>query len=404
MQMKAFELAYYTIAATCFATLASAPLAAQSSAEEFQSDAASLAGLVNETYAYKERLEDENFALSADLSAEAETVTNYNELLAFAERALFLLSDHHAITGSSLNNSFAVVPSFSDLWIEIDAGSYVVTQVRDGSPSAEAGIMAGDILTRIGDQTVEDAVTNFWTDLGTTGDARRNAFAARVLAAGRRDRSRDLAFSRDGAEGESVSLASLYSIDRSDKRVTTQDDDDGVVIRIENSLGDTATIAEFDAAMASVVPGQKVTIDLRETAGGGNTVVARAIMGWFVDSPSPYQVHSLPGEMRATGIARQWTEYVLPRKGMNHDGPVEVRVGRWTGSMGEGLAVGFDALGACVWGDPMAGLLGAIYDYRLRNSGLVVKVPTERLSHVDGSAREDFIPAANRDQCETAAD
>ena len=40
----------------------------------------------------------------------------------------------------------------------------------------------------------------------------------------------------------------------------------------------------------------------------------------------------------------------------------------------------------------MAGLLGAIYDYKLPASGIVLKLPTERLMSVDGIARENFIP------------
>ena len=34
--------------------------------------------------------------------------------------------------------------------------------------------------------------------------------------------------------------------------------------------------------MASATPDQPVVIDLTDTPSGGNTVVARAIMGWFV--------------------------------------------------------------------------------------------------------------------------
>ncbi|GAA4643397.1 hypothetical protein GCM10023115_13570 [Pontixanthobacter gangjinensis] len=348
---------------------------------------------------------DDSFVLSARLQAEAEAVTNRRELLVFTERALFLLSDHHAITGSSLNDSYAVIPSFSDMWIEFEEGRYIVTQVRAASPAQEAGIEASDILTRIGDEPINSAVANFWTDLGETGDDQRNGFAARILAAGRRDSSRSMTIARDGMGERSVSLASLYSRERTDQRVKLiKNDVEGAVIRIEDSLGDSAAIEEFDAIMASIEAEQKVTLDLRNTPGGGNTIVARAIMGWFVNEPSPDRSHSLPGEMRSTGIARQWTEYVLPREGKRHDGQVEVRVGRWTCSMGEGLAVGFDALGACVWGDPMAGLLGAIYDYRLKNSGLVVKVPTERLSHIDGTARENYFPALTAEQCSGAVE
>jgi carboxyl-terminal processing protease len=60
--------------------------------------------------------------------------------------------------------------------------------------------------------------------------------------------------------------------------------------------------------------------------------------------------------------------------------------------MGEGIAIGFDAIGACVTGSKMAGLLGAVYDHRLAHSGLVIKLPTERLMHVDGTPRERFVP------------
>ena len=163
-------------------------------------------------------------------------------------------------------------------------------------------------------------------------------------------------------------------------------------IRFNDSLGDKATIAAFDAAMLKARSGQRVVIDLRDTPGGGNTVVARAVLGWFVRRPSFYQVHNLPAEQRETGIARQWVEQVLPRAGKYRGGPIIVRVGRWTGSMGEGLAIGFDAIGARVEGEPMAGLLGAIYGHRLQQSGQAIKFPTERLSAVDGIPREKFVP------------
>jgi len=64
--------------------------------------------------------------------------------------------------------------------------------------------------------------------------------------------------------------------------------------------------------------------------------------------------------------------------------------------MGEGLAVGFDAIGARVEGGPMAGLLGAIYDYKLEQSGMTIKFPVERLTHVNGTPRERFVPPARR--------
>lgn len=165
-----------------------------------------------------------------------------------------------------------------------------------------------------------------------------------------------------------------------------------VTITFNNALGDSATIAAFDAAMAKVAPRAAVTLDLTDTPGGGTTSIARAVMGWFVTRPMAYQVHNLPAEERETGIARQWIEQVLPRAGKYHPGPVSVRVGRWTGSLGEGLAIGFAALGKPVCGTAMARLKGAVYDFDLTHSRLRVKFPAERLYTVAGQPRETVVP------------
>lgn len=361
--------------------------------DAFRADALSIEPLINARYAYLDRFPGEVMPMNAVLRAEAEAVGDRRSLLRYAERAVAVLADHHAITGSSFNDSWGLVPSYSDLWIEPEAGVWRITAVREGSPAARAGVRTGDSLVAVGAVPTNDAVAAFWADLGLAPDGDRAGYAARVLAAGRRDRPRDLTIrSADGAERR-LTLSNLYEAGPGDRPPLTAREADGVrVIRFNDSLGDSRTIAAFDAAMAGARPGQPVVLDLTDTPGGGNTVVARAIMGWFVGAPTAYQIHRLPAEERQTGVPRQWIEQVLPRPGKRHDGLVTIRVGRWTGSMGEGLAVGFDAIGARVTGDPMAGLLGAIFDHPLPGSGLVIKLPTERLYAVDGTPRESFVP------------
>ena len=223
----------------------------------------------------------------------------------------------------------------------------------------------------------------------------RASFAARVLAAGRRDSPRHLELRSRSGETRAVELPNLYAANRErlERPLVVSERRGGALeIRLNDSLGENGTIAAFDAAMAGARPAERIVIDLTETPSGGNTVVARAIMGWFVTRARSYQIHSLPAEERATGVPRQWVEQVLPRPGKSHRGSVTVRVGRWTGSMGEGLAIGFHAIGADVVGTRMAGLRGAVYDHRLSRTGLVLKLPTERLYAVGGTPREDFIP------------
>jgi carboxyl-terminal processing protease len=366
-------------------------------ASDWRADALSLEALIAETYAYPERLDGGQYRLTPPLRAEAARVADGRALVRFAERALLLLADHHAITGSSLAGSWAVVPTYADLWIVRRGANHVVEAVRPGSPAAQAGVRPGDVLAAVDGMATAEAVAAFWEDLGVTPVAavtdERAGFAARILAAGRRDARRRLSFERAGTALAPLDLPNLYQLPRPDlPPVTAVAERRSLRLRFNDSLGDSATIAAFDAAMAQARPGQRIVLDLTETPSGGNSNVARAILGWFVDRPSFYQMHSLPSEARQTGIARQWVEQVLPRPGRRHRGPVTVLVGRWTGSMGEGLAIGFDAIGAEIVGTRMAGLLGAVYDRRLERSGLVVKLPAERLMSPSGLPREDFVP------------
>lgn len=365
-----------------------------SDAASYREDARGIVPLINRAYAYLDRFGAAGVPSSHKLQLEAEEVTDRRSLLRYAERALLALSDHHAITGSSLVDSWAVVPSFADLWVVENNGVYTIDAVRSGSPAREAGIRQGERIISVDGVPIEEAVSAFWTDLGLPVTSARAAFAARVLTAGRRDRPRRIGVHGVGAV-RILELPSLYSTPRiATSPVTVTHEGGKVILRINDALGENETIEAFDAAMVDVPVGQLVEIDLRNTPSGGNTAVARAILGWFVERPQAYQMHNLPAEQRDTGIARQWVEQVLPRTGKYHPGPVRVLVGRWTGSMGEGLAIGFDAIGAEVMGQEMAGLRGAIYDHRLEQSRLIIKLPTERLMHVDGTPREEFVPDA----------
>jgi C-terminal processing protease CtpA/Prc len=175
-------------------------------------------------------------------------------------------------------------------------------------------------------------------------------------------------------------------------------------VRFNDSLGDDATVAAFDGALHELRQTRGLIIDLRNTASGGNTSVARGILGRFVQRELPYQKHVLPAEERETGVRRSWLELVSPRGEFTYSRPVVVLVNRWTGSMGEGLAIGFDGTGAgTVVGTPMARLVGATSHFVLPHTGIGINVPSERLYHVNGTPREAFEPAVRIDVSRTVA-
>lgn len=367
--------------------------AGQAQAVDYAGDAKALDRIIVENYAYQDHWPGAALPDSAALARERSGVRDRDSLLHYAEDRIASLADHHAITGSSFKDSWAVIPTYADLWVERRGVDYVIDAVRPGSPAAAAGIAAGDRLTEVGGVPVKTAVASFWDGFGLPVTTERADYAARVLAAGRRSRPRDLTIMHDGV-GRRLTLPNLYGPQADRPPLSVLRESGGrTAIRFNNSLGDQATIAAFDAAMSKLPAKARVVIDLTETPSGGNTSVARAIMGWFVDRPRSYQIHQLPAEERETGIRRQWIEQVLPRAGKWHPTMPAIRVGRWTGSMGEGLAIGFAALGARVEGTRMAQLKGAVYDFRLPSSGLVVKLPAERLYTVSGLPRENYVPA-----------
>ncbi|MCA9613159.1 MAG: hypothetical protein KC586_10450, partial [Myxococcales bacterium] len=165
---------------------------------------------------------------------------------------------------------------------------------------------------------------------------------------------------------------------------------DVAIVRFENSLGRSETVAAFDEAIVSVADAPALVIDLRNTPSGGNTDVARAILGHFVDDSTPYQRHEIPAVERATTVPRRFVEHVLPRA-PRFRGRVVVLGGRWTGSMGEGLVVGFDAIGAHTVASDMGDLLGAMTQIPLEACEGVLELGVESLFHVDGTPRADYV-------------
>ena len=169
-------------------------------------------------------------------------------------------------------------------------------------------------------------------------------------------------------------------------------------VRINNSLGSVELIREFDAALGELKDSVGLILDLRDTPGGGNTTVARGILGRFVAREGFYQKHSLPAEEREFGVRRSWAEAVSPRGDFPYD--------RARGGAGRPLDRehgGGDRHrpGRAGPGDgrrhPDGRPAGATHGVTLPNSKIGVNFPAEKLFHVNGTPREDFVPPVQVD-------
>jgi C-terminal processing protease CtpA/Prc len=281
----------------------------------------------------------------------------------------------------------------------------MITQVRDDSDAQRAGIKPTAVVVAINDVAIADAVESRLGRTYTHAVVAARDWALRAVLAGHHNVRRLLRL----REGDANRIVELPAPDQfsgaAPTPVSHSELRPGVgYIRFNDSLGNDATVEAFDRALADLRETRALIVDLRNTPGGGNSSVARGILGRFVSGELPYQKHVLPSEERETGIRRSWLELVSPRGGFVYRRPVAVLVDHWTGSMGEGLAIGFSGtVSGTVIGTSMAGLAGATYRVTLPHTGIGINVPAERLYHVDGTPREAFQPRIVVDVARSAA-
>jgi carboxyl-terminal processing protease len=351
--------------------------------QEFADDVDWLINQIRERYAYL----DEGLRFPEGLHNtvfSAKAARNEEEFIGILEFLLVFFADHHVTLGTNTNKSPQLIPSGTDIWATFVEDRPTIDSVRLGSVAWDAGLRPGMVVPKIGD---------FPEDLSLDPPRYSMSFREhllRVRLAGSRVSPRRITACR-GAKCQEYAMDAVRSLATNELVNFRTIDGDIGHLRIENSLGDSAAIAAFDNALSKLADTNALVLDLRNTPSGGNTDVAEPIMGRFIDKEAPYQRVFVPGPGK-TFDKDSWLKTVKPR-GETVTKPMVVLVDRWTGSMGEGMAIGFDALGrAKIVGTRMAGLLGGIGDFKLPRTGIVVKFPIERLYHVNGTPREDFVP------------
>lgn len=215
---------------------------------------------------------------------------------------------------------------------------------------------------------------------------------ANKIMAGRYDQPRTIQLKlRDGTVTQIN--PDNWQVTKNDQLLTAKVVNKIGIINIHNALGNNQLIHAFDEALDNMLDTKAVIIDLRNTISGGNSYVARAIMGRFVSQEHAYQKHSYTESWdNQASVDRIWIEYVSSR-GLTYEKPVVILVDQWTASMGEGLAVGFDALdNATIIGSDMQKLAGAISRFNLDHHKFTYQLSNEKLFHINGTPREKYIP------------
>jgi len=316
------------------------------------------------------------------------SVKDKPELVHLLEEVVGELHDFHASLGTNNDTSPRLVPSGTDIVGHWKGSVAVIDQVKENSLAAKAGVHPGDEVSQINGLSAREE-SKKWFGVRKP-DARGWDWTLNSALAGTWDHPRNLTFLR---KGQTITLTlPTAAKDQNKSPLTVEKRDRGVLyLRVENSLGENELVTAFDKAVPQMRSAQGIVLDLRNTPSGGNSNVARGMMGLFIDRRLPFQRHR--AEERDTNTVRDWVEYATPRLSKPIKAKLVVLVSRWTSSMGEGIAIGFDAMHrGTVVGTQMAALRGAVDGVNLPKSNIPVRFPTEQVFHINGTPRHEWLP------------
>ena len=360
------------------------------SSEQFTSDFDDMWLGLRDNYAYFDRKETDWNTVREFYRPLLTDVRSKSDFVSLLERVLDELYDNHSSLNTNLKTSSRLVPTGLDLWAEWRQNRAVITQLRRGFSAEQAGLKIGMEIVSINRLPVEEAVARrLPKSLRVTNVDARN-WALRAVLAGTHDQQRIIAAkNRKG-------VVAIYQLDLPNQ---TTVDQYSYTPRVEwkilprqigyikiNDLISTEIVSQFDSALAGLKASPGLILDLRDIPRGGNTDVAEPIMGRLIDRRMGYQEVVPLHEPK-------YIKEVSPRGDWTYKAPIVVLVNRWTGSMGEGIAIGLDGMKrATIVGTQMAGLNGGIFNMQLPHTKIGVSYAGERLNHINGTPRENFVP------------
>ncbi|WP_125077617.1 S41 family peptidase [Rufibacter latericius] len=362
--------------------------------EQYEADFTYFWKTIQEDYCYFDKKQTDWEKVREIYLRQLDTISARGQFVSLLERAFNELYDHHASLNTNTRLSPRLVPSGTDIWAEFVQGKPVVLEVRRGSGAETAGFRAGMEIVSVNEVAVADALKPFLGKSLQNVDLEARNYALRMLLAGNHVQPRKITVREKGQlRTFQPDVPTMWLEDIKYPAKVEGRNLNGIgYIKINNYLGDNSLIQAFDSVLASLEQTSALILDLRETPSGGNTTVARAILGRFITKEQFYQKHELTAEERQYGVKRSWVEMVSP-KGKIYRKPMAVLAGHWTGSVGEGIVIAFDGMKrATTIGTKMAGLNGAIYSYQMPNTRISFSFPVEKLFHLNGSPRETYTP------------
>ena len=323
------------------------------------------------------------------------------ETVLFFEYLLNEFYDNHLTLRTNRKSSFRL---FAPIYTKIENGKPIITNVWQTQIKNLNQNIIGAKIIKFNGIDFEQVINDFPTHCNNKNLPETKEWIANKILAGRYNEPRILSLKLPNNKEIEYDLDSITLI-KNDNLLTSKTVNNIGIIRINNSLGNDNLVSDFDKTLDILSNTKGLIIDLRNIIYGGDSYEARGIMSRFIKMPKPYQRHSFMAKSKNNpDVERSWVEYVSPRSAQ-YEKPVIILVGRWTGSMGEGLAIGFEGMErAKIVGSEMRRLAGEVYDFSFKHQRYGYKLSTAKLYHLNGTIREKYIPTNYVKQTTTEKD
>ncbi|TVZ57046.1 carboxyl-terminal processing protease [Lutibacter sp. Hel_I_33_5] len=359
---------------------------------KYQKDFNYLWDTFNDYYAYFDKKQTNWKKVKEIYQDRVDSIKTDGQFISVLEEIIYEFYDAHISLNRNNSSSFRLIPTSLDANIEIKNNKYFIKDIRQNFEAEKAGLKIGDEILMINGKKINQLITDILPESFNKPKKNVKEFFANLLFAGRHNEQREISIKRRG-EDIIYKLGKPKVVRKEEGILNSKIIEKNIgYIKFNNSLGNNSVIKSFQEKVDEFENTRAIILDLRDTPSGGNAEVAKSIMGKFITKTISYQKHEKVSLEREFGIKRSWIELVTPLK-KPYRKPVIVLVGRWTGSIGEAIAQGFDNIkSAKVVGTEMAKLLGAIGCNRLPETNINICFPIERLYHINGMPRESFKP------------
>ena len=358
--------------------------------KEIKEDLNKILANIQDNYIYLKEKDVDLNCIKEKYTKKIDSIETKEDIILFFEYLLDEFYDSHLTLNTNIESSFRLN---SPIHSKIKNGKTIITNVwQNQIENLTENIIGAEILEFNGEK-FGIVIDRFPTECCNKKNEKVREWIGNKILAGRYNEPRNLVLKLLNGKVIKLNLDNL-KVKKYNALLSIKIVDSIGIITINNSLGNNFLITEFDKALDSLKNTKGLIIDLRNTVSGGNSYVARGIMSRFIEKDQPYQKHQVIDESwdDQPKVKRSWIEYVSPR-GKQYKEPIVILVGKWTGSMGEGLAIGFEGMKrAEIVGTEMEQLAGAIYNFSFKNQKFSFQLSTEKLFHINGTPREKYIP------------